>query len=59
MHLVDHHEASVGGLHKIARVDQTQADPAIALNAEKTLVVYTWSYVPTDTAHAGLWTLAP
>jgi hypothetical protein len=37
----------------------TQADPAIALNAEKTLVVYTWSYVPTDTAHAGLWTLAP
>ena len=37
----------------------TQADPTIALNAEETLVVYTWSYVPTDTAHAGLWTVAP
>ncbi len=35
----------------------TQADPIFALNAEKTLVVYTWSYAPG--ANAGLWTLAP
>jgi len=34
----------------------TQADPSFAVNAEKTLIVYTWSYTPG--ASAGLWTLA-
>jgi hypothetical protein len=34
----------------------TQADPSFYLNAEKTTIIYTWSY---DTsASAGLWTLA-